>query len=62
MQLDLNDRESSLLRNILERHLGDFRMEIRDTENYDMRKSMQEDEESLKRILRDLGSKVPMTG
>lgn len=62
MQLDLNERESTLLRTILERHLGDFRMEISDTENYDMRKSMQEDEESLKRILRALGSKVPMTG
>jgi hypothetical protein len=62
MQLELNEHESTLLRNILERHLGDFRMEIRDTENYDMRKSMQDDEASLKRILQDLGSKVPMTG
>jgi hypothetical protein len=61
MQLDLNDHEGALLRNILERHLGDFRMEIRDTENYDMRKSMQEDEESLKRILKALGSRVPAT-
>ncbi len=56
MQLTLNDHEIQLLRNILERHLGDFRMEIGKTEKYTMRKDMEEDEVSLKRILSDLGS------
>jgi len=58
MQLTLNDHEATVLRSVLERHLGDFRMEIGKTEKYAMRKSMEEDEVSLKRILADLGSQM----
>jgi len=54
MQFTLQDHEVDLLRNILERHLGDFRMEIGKTEDFNMRTSMKEDEEALKSILNQL--------
>ncbi len=58
MQLQLDDTEVTLLRTILERHLGDFRMEIGKTEDYDMRQWMKRDEQSIKDILERLGSPV----
>ena len=58
MQLQLDDAEVTLLRTILERHLGDFRMEIGKTEDYDMRQRMKRDEQSIKDILERLGSPV----
>jgi hypothetical protein len=58
MQLQLEDAEVTLLRTILERHLGDFRMEIGKTEDYDMRQWMKRDEQSIKSMLERLGSPV----
>ncbi len=58
MQLQLDDAEVTLLRTILERHLGDFRMEIGKTEDYDMRQWMKRDEQSIKNMLERLGSPV----
>lgn len=56
MQITLDADESALLRNILERHLGDLRMEIGKTEKYEMRQEMKRDEETLKAIIARLPS------
>ena len=59
MELHLEDHEATLLHSILERHLGDFRMEIGKTEDYDMRQWMKRDEVSIKAMLDHLS--VPVT-
>ncbi len=51
MQLTLEPNETALLTQILERHLSDLREEIGKTENYDWRKSMQADEQTIKALL-----------
>lgn len=58
MELKLEENEVALLRNILERYLGDFKMEIGKTENFEMRNSMKQDEATLVGIMGRLGSKV----
>ena len=58
MELHLEDHEATLLRSILERHLGDFRMEIGKTEDYDMRQWMKRDEQSIKAIIASLDAPV----
>lgn len=58
MDLKLQDAEAMLVRNILERYLGDFRMEIGKTENFAMRNEMKRDEAMLVGILNQLGVKV----
>lgn len=58
MDLKLEENEVALLRNILERYLGDFKMEIGKTENFEMRNSMKQDEATLVGIMGRLGSKV----
>ena len=60
MELHLEEHEASLLRTILERHLGDFRMEIGKTEDYDMRQWMKRDEQSIKSMLANLGAPVTL--
>lgn len=54
MQLNLEQRELDLLRNLLERALGDLRMEVGKTENYQMRTELKEDEAVLKGIIERL--------
>ncbi len=56
MQLELDAADTELLRRILETHLGNLRMEISNTENFEWRKSLQADEERLKAILARLAS------
>lgn len=51
VQLNLDDSESTLLRNVLSRFLGDLRSEINKTENYEMRVALHHDEEVLKGLL-----------
>lgn len=51
MQLNLDESENTLLRNVLSRFLGDLRSEINKTENYEMRIAMHRDEEVLKGLL-----------
>lgn len=54
VQLNLEQRELDLLRNLLERALGDLRMEVGKTENYQMRTELKEDEAVLKGIIERL--------
>ena len=58
MDIRLGEREAEVLRQVLTNYLGNFRMEIRDTENYDWRQSMKEHEAAIKSILEKL-STVP---
>ena len=51
MNLELSRPEFDLLRQVLERHISNLRMEIAGTEKYDWRKDMQADEERLKQVL-----------
>lgn len=52
--LDLRLDEAVLLKQILSNHLSDLRMEITDTENYDMRESMKRDEAMIKALIAKL--------
>ncbi len=56
MQVELDSADIALLRRILESHLGNLKMEISNTENFEWRKSLQADEERLKAILGRLPS------
>ncbi len=59
MTLDLEPEEAAVLRRVLTTFLSDLRMEIVDTEDYDMREALKGDEEIIKRIIRSLeGSDV----
>jgi len=51
MELKLDQPEAGLLIDILESHLGDLRMEIGKTENFDMRNDLKHDEEMLKSMI-----------
>ena len=51
MELKLDQPEANLLIDILESHLGDLRMEIGKTENFDMRNELTHDEEMLKSMI-----------
>ena len=51
MELKLDQPEAGLLIDILESHLGDLRMEIGKTENFDMRNDLKHDEETLKSMI-----------
>ena len=51
MELKLDQPEAALLIDILESHLGDLRMEIGKTENFDMRNDLKHDEEMLKAMI-----------
>lgn len=56
MQLELDSDDVDVLKRLLERYVGDLRMEISNTENFDMRNALKADEERLKEILRRLSS------
>ncbi len=50
MQITLEQPEAALLQQILENHLGDLRMEIGKTENYDMRQDLKQREATLRAL------------
>ncbi len=51
MELALQPEEVALLRRILSNYLSDLRMEIADTERYDLRQELKRDEEVIKSLL-----------
>lgn len=51
MELKLEHPEAELLASVLERHLGNLRMEIGKTENFEMRNDLKRDEEALRALL-----------
>ena len=51
VQLMLDGNEAEVLKRVLSQALSDLRMEISDTENYDMRQGLKRDEETLKSII-----------
>ena len=54
MNITLNDTESSFLSTTLSRTIGNLKMEIGKTENFEMRNSLKQDEVMLKSILERL--------
>lgn len=50
-ELQLEPAEATLLRQILERFLGDLRMEIGKTERFELRQDLKHDEETVKAML-----------
>jgi hypothetical protein len=58
MQMELQPSETKLLVRILTEYLSDLRMEIRDTEDHNLRQEMKDDEGVVKSIvarLREVG-------
>lgn len=51
MQLELNERELTLVNDVLTNYLGDLRAEIGKTENFDMRQNLKGDEEVIKGLI-----------
>ena len=51
MQVQLEPAEATLLADILDTSLGDLRMEIGKTENFDLRNELKRREQSMKNIL-----------
>ncbi|MBI3978040.1 MAG: hypothetical protein HY331_07635 [Chloroflexi bacterium] len=51
MELSLQPDEVALLDRVLTTYLGDLRMEVSNTENYDLRQSLKRDEALIKAIL-----------
>ncbi len=54
MRIELDQAEAHLLRQILERSLGELRMEISNTENFEWRQRLHADEERIKSLLQRL--------
>jgi hypothetical protein len=54
MHIELDHEDVVLLRRLLERVLGDLRMEISNTENFEWRQSLHADETRLKAVLERL--------
>jgi hypothetical protein len=54
-RLDLDERESETLRQVLEDYVSDLRMEISNTDSQDVRDELKEREMLLKRILDRIG-------
>jgi hypothetical protein len=59
LQLSLETAEAKLLKDVLERFLSDLRMEIADTENYELRQSLKQDEETLRHLITRLDQPSP---
>ena len=53
--LELTTDEALLLKEILQSHLGDLRMEIADTDLQSFREKLRKNEEVIKRIIERLG-------
>ncbi len=60
MDLTLQDNEVNLLVRVLTQDLSSLRMEISNTESYDMRESLKGDEEVMKSIIRRLNPAVAL--
>jgi hypothetical protein len=58
--LQLDARETELLLGILNNALGDLRMTIADTENFDWRQDMKRDEEVIKGLIARLEREGPV--
>ena len=56
MQLALTGEEAVLLKRILEQYVSELKSEISDTEKYDWRQSMKQDEAMAKAVIERLGS------
>jgi len=56
VHLELDEVEAGLLKRILERYLGELRMEISNTEKLDWRREMHADEDLIKHLLQRLSS------
>ncbi|MCC6382524.1 MAG: hypothetical protein IT304_08435 [Dehalococcoidia bacterium] len=56
MELSLEPAEVTLLRQLLERSLGDLRMEIGKTENYELRQDLKQREGMLRTLIERLGT------
>ena len=51
MQLELDAADADLLERLLDGRLGDLRMEISNTDDYDFRQGLKEDEARIKALL-----------
>lgn len=51
MEVTLQHHEAALLKRILENSLSDLRMEISNTENYELRESLKRDEKTIKELI-----------
>ena len=60
MDLTLQDSEVNLLVRVLTQDLSSLKMEISNTESYDMREWLKGDEEVMKSIIRRLNPTVPL--
>ena len=58
MELRLTAVEEQTLQRILTNYLGDLRMEIADTENYEYKEGLKDDEEAIKSILTKLEATI----
>jgi hypothetical protein len=56
--LQLDERESRLVLDILRNVLSDLRMTIVDTENYEWRQSMKREEDSIKQLIGRLEASI----
>lgn len=54
MQLDLEPGDKELLKRLLEQWLGTLRMEISNTENFEWRQALHDDETRIKRLIERL--------
>ncbi len=60
MQLDFSDQEVAVIGGVLRNYLGDLRMEIRDTENYEFRQGLKQDEQIIVSFLARLPELAPI--
>jgi len=59
LALDLTTHEQEILREMLEQHLSDLRMEIADTERMEFRDMLKERKEVIRKILDVLPATTP---
>jgi hypothetical protein len=59
LALDLTTHEQEILREMLEQHLSDLRMEIADTERMEFRDMLKERKEVIRKILDALPATTP---
>jgi hypothetical protein len=59
MELTLQPEDAALLKRILHSFLSDLRMEIVDTERWDLRQALHQDEDRIKALLDRLEQLVP---
>jgi hypothetical protein len=59
MKLDLSPKESEILKDVLHSYLSDLRMEIPNTERYELRQALKGEEETIKSIIAQLEEEAP---